>query len=725
MTRSVPFLLSLLVYLALPLVAQAQFTIDPTWVEEFDYEGDPDPAKWGYDIGGHGWGNEEYQYYTDRLDNARVENGMLVINALEENFAGNPYTSARLVTRGKGDWLYGRVVVRARWTSAPGIWPAIWMLPTDWVYGGWPDSGEIDIMEHVPSLGQTIQGSIHTRDYHFQIDTSKHAQIHDVDYWNWHDYVLEWYPDRIDISHNNTRYFTFHNEQQGFATWPFDQRFHLLLNVAVGGWGGPPNFQDERMEVDFVRVYEYTGQPQYSVHPQAWYRIVNRNSGKVLDVSGPSTEDGANIHQWDWLGLENQQWRFEASGDGSLRMIARHSEKAAEISDASWDDGTNVRQWQETGDAAQDWWLQPVGDGYVRILNRETGRVLDVAEFGAQNGANVHQWTFAGSHNQQWLIEEVVPPPAPPAPTGLQAVPGAERVTLTWNEVVGVSDYIVKRSSVSGGPYTVLATNITATSFVDHDVAANVAHYYVVSARSGSAEGDDSVEVAAIPIPWTLMLAINAGGEEVVPFGPDAGFSGGSQASGGGVVDLVDAVSPAPHAVYQSERFGAMIYTLSGLTPGESYRLRLHFVERFWNAVGNRRFHVTVNGQPFLVHFDIFANAGRDKALVRELDAPANASGQFVVQFYPAPNADQPTVSGLEVWQGPDLTPPPLWIGLHGDSVRLEWPAWATMFNLYASEALLPPLWVPIIESPVVDGDTKRVTLPLDDAHHFFMLSAP
>ncbi len=724
MNRRATLLLCILACFALPLIGQAQFTIEPTWVEDFDYEGYPDPNKWGYDLGGHGWGNEEWQHYTDRLENARVENGMLVINALREDYGGNAYTSARLVTRGKGDWLYGRIVVRARWSSAPGTWPAIWMLPTDWVYGGWPDSGEIDLMEHVPSLGQTIQGSIHTRDYFFQIGTAKHGQMHNIEFWNWHDYVLEWYPDRMDILLNNTRYFSFHNEQRGYTAWPFDQRFHLLLNVAVGGWGGWPDFWNERMEVEFVRVYEYTGEPQVSVHPEAWYRIVNRQSGKVLDVSGPSTDDGANIHQWEWFDIPNQHWRFEAAGDGSLRMIARHSGKAADVTHASWADGTNVQQWPVNYSPAQEWWLQPVGgSGYVRILNRETGRVLDVAEFSNDNGANVQQWTYAGSHNQQWMIEEVEPPPAPPAPTGFQAVAGAERVTLTWNPVVGVTDYTVKRASERGGPYTVLASNITVTSFVDHDVSAEVPQYYVVVARSGSAEGEYSSEVGAIP--WTLVLAINAGGEEVAPFGADAAFSGGNQSAGDEVIDLVDIVNPAPHGVYQSERYGPMTYTLSDLTPGETYRVRLHFAERFWNAAGNRRFHVLVNDQAFLANLDIFATAGRNKALVRERDATANASGQVVVQFLPAPNADQPTVSGLEVWQGPGLAPPQLSISMEDNSVLLEWPASASLFNLYATETSVPLLWEPVHDEPVVHGETNRVTLPAFGPGQFFMLSAP
>ena len=135
------------------------------WQDEFDIaDGLPDATKWGYDVGGDGWGNGESQYYTEaRKENARVEGGKLVIEAIKESHQGAAYTSARLVTRGKGDWLYGRVVVRAKLPPrGNGTWPAIWMLPTDWKYGGWPKSGELDIMEHVGHDMGKVHATVHT-----------------------------------------------------------------------------------------------------------------------------------------------------------------------------------------------------------------------------------------------------------------------------------------------------------------------------------------------------------------------------------------------------------------------------------------------------------------------------------------------------------------------------------------------------------------------------------
>jgi len=144
------------------------------WSDEFEYVGLPDPAKWGYDVGGHGWGNKELQFYTERRkENARVENGRLIIEARRDAAENHRYTSARLVSKGKGDWTYGRFEVRAKLPSGRGTWPAIWMLPSLKSYGesDWPDNGEIDVMEHVGFDPDVIHASAHTRAYYHSIST--------------------------------------------------------------------------------------------------------------------------------------------------------------------------------------------------------------------------------------------------------------------------------------------------------------------------------------------------------------------------------------------------------------------------------------------------------------------------------------------------------------------------------------------------------------------------
>ncbi|HBI81649.1 MAG TPA: glycoside hydrolase family 1, partial [Bacteroidales bacterium] len=234
------------------------------WNDEFNYTGLPAEDKWGYDVGGGGWGNNELQYYTNaRTENARVENGNLIIEARKEQYEDNEYTSARLVSRHKGDWLYGRIETYAKLPSGTGTWPAIWMLPTNWVYGSWPKSGEIDIMEYVGFDPGIVHGSIHTEDYNHIIGTQKTATctIPDAE-TAFHLYALEWTSEKIDIYVDDNKYFTFPNEHKDYKTWPFDQLFHLILNIAVGGnWGGmqgvDPNIWPQKMYVDYVRVYQY------------------------------------------------------------------------------------------------------------------------------------------------------------------------------------------------------------------------------------------------------------------------------------------------------------------------------------------------------------------------------------------------------------------------------------------------------------------------------------
>jgi beta-glucanase (GH16 family) len=263
--------LSLLVQCAgTPPVAEPTSEHELVWSDEFDYEGLPDPARWGYDVGGGGWGNNELQFYTQRrLENARVGNGHLTIEARREPWQGREYTSARLVTKGKGDWTYGRFEIRAKLPSGLGTWPAIWMLASQSAYGSsyWPDNGEIDIMEHVGFDPDVVHASVHTRSYYHSIGTQKSGKINVPTARSaFNVYAVEWTPSEIRAFVNSQHYFTFSNErlannQADYKEWPFDRPFHLLLNIAVGGnWGGAqgvdPDIWPVRMEIDYVRVYQ-------------------------------------------------------------------------------------------------------------------------------------------------------------------------------------------------------------------------------------------------------------------------------------------------------------------------------------------------------------------------------------------------------------------------------------------------------------------------------------
>ena len=238
-----------------------KFEATPAWRDEFDYTGAPDPARWGYDIGGHGWGNNELQYYTDSNDNAFVADGVLTIAARKEKKEGRNYTSARVISKGKGDFLYGRFEIRAKLPSGKGTWPALWMLPTDQAYGGWPKSGEIDIMEHVGYDPNRVHITMHTQAYNHTINTQRTGiKLVDGAIGDFHVYRTDWTPDAIRGYIDDELVLEFPNEGDGPAAWPFDQKFHFLINIAVGGnWGGQKGVDDAsfpaRMQVDYVRVY--------------------------------------------------------------------------------------------------------------------------------------------------------------------------------------------------------------------------------------------------------------------------------------------------------------------------------------------------------------------------------------------------------------------------------------------------------------------------------------
>jgi beta-glucanase (GH16 family) len=237
------------------------FEATPVWADEFDVDGKPDSTKWSYDIGGSGWGNHEKEYYTE-AQNASVQNGILSIEARKENVGGMNYTSSRMVTKNKGDFLYGRFEIRAKLPTGKGLWPAIWMLPTDWAYGDWPKSGEVDIMEQVGFDPANIHISTHTEAFNWTLNTQTTTVTNvPTATTGFHVYRVDWTPYAIRGFIDGKQVFQFTNDGKGAAHWPFDKRFHILLNVAVGGdWGGQQGIDDSifpaKMDVDYVRVYK-------------------------------------------------------------------------------------------------------------------------------------------------------------------------------------------------------------------------------------------------------------------------------------------------------------------------------------------------------------------------------------------------------------------------------------------------------------------------------------
>jgi len=260
-----------------PAAAQAPAGYELTWSDEFDGAdgASPDRAKWRYDIGGEGWGNHELEFYTDHLQNAHLEAGKLVITAQKEmtprsKGEARMYTSARIKTANLFSVAYGRLEARIKIPQGEGVWPAFWMLGEDIGSVGWPRCGEIDIMENIGKEPTAVHGSLHgpgaagggkrTADL-----TAKYARAGDVALAaDFHVYAAEWEPGAVRFFVDGTNYATFTKEQWPVgAAWPFDHKFFLILDFAVGGdWPGPPDSATvfpQQMLVDYVRVYRRSG----------------------------------------------------------------------------------------------------------------------------------------------------------------------------------------------------------------------------------------------------------------------------------------------------------------------------------------------------------------------------------------------------------------------------------------------------------------------------------
>ena len=236
------------------------------WSDEFDYEGLPDPKKWNYNAGGHGWGNNEDQFYVaERPKNCYVKDGKLKITAQKEKYENRNYTSGKLTTYNIASWKYGRFEIKAKLPKGLGTWPAIWMLPNSIHTGeNWPLCGEIDIMEHVGKNENMVHFSLHSELYNHVKNTqvTYFKQFKDVCSM-FHEYAIEWTEEYIEVFVDKITTVKWYKGENNHITsnegWPFDKEFYLILNLAIGGnWGGKidESIFPCSMEVEYVRVYQ-------------------------------------------------------------------------------------------------------------------------------------------------------------------------------------------------------------------------------------------------------------------------------------------------------------------------------------------------------------------------------------------------------------------------------------------------------------------------------------
>lgn len=311
-------ILFVLIFLAQHSFAQQETLV---WSDEFNGTGTPDTANWMYDLGAGGWGNAEIQTYTNLYQNARQEGGLLIIEALKQ---GNTWTSARLLTNNKHEFKYGRIVFRAKLPLGVGTWPALWMLGENIYTRGWPACGEIDVMEHVGKNPGIVHSTVHSpSSYGASVNTAqKEVPTCQTEF---HTYMLTWTYEKLEFRIDSVLFYTYKPAVRNTSTWPFDKPCFLIMNIAMGGnWGSDPRYEtggikngidpslsSARMEIDYVRVYQYPNavddakgynnqdfeQPFFSPNP---------TNGKILiklPAGNPVRGDiynlmGANVYQF-------------------------------------------------------------------------------------------------------------------------------------------------------------------------------------------------------------------------------------------------------------------------------------------------------------------------------------------------------------------------------------------------------------------------------------------
>ena len=254
----------------LPDALERPADFELVWSEEFSVDGLPDEANWKYDKwrNEEGWWNQEKQYYAGpREKNARVENGHLIIEVHNEptpveqfpDTGGQDYTSARLITADRAAWQYGYFEIRAKLPCGRGLWPAIWTLPQDRIK--WPLDGEIDIMEYVGWDTDRFHATVHTEaKNHVKGNQVGKTYTSETACGGFHTHSMLWSEDEILVAVDGTPYFRYEKTSNNYDEWPFDHPHYLILNMAVGGWGGVEGIDPEafpaRMEVDYVRLYQ-------------------------------------------------------------------------------------------------------------------------------------------------------------------------------------------------------------------------------------------------------------------------------------------------------------------------------------------------------------------------------------------------------------------------------------------------------------------------------------
>lgn len=365
-----------------------------------------DSSKWGYETGDN-VNNHEREYYTSGTHNAALDGqGDLVITARQDNpsnyqcwYGTCQYTSARLSTPQKFTQAYGHFETRMKLPRGQGMWPAFWLLGDDIGSVGWPNSGEIDIMENVGFEPGSVHGTIHGPGYSGSNGIGAGYTLPGGQSFSdaFHTFAVDWAPNSISWSVDGQVYETRTPADLGGNRWVFDHPFYIILNLAVGGyWPGDPDGSTsfpQQLVVDYVHVTTSDsggttgGTGGGPGHP------ITGLAGKCVDVAGASSTNGAAVQLYDCNGTSAQSWTV--GSDGSLSALG----KCMDVASAGTADGSLVQLYDCNGTNAQKW---TVSNG--ELVNSGSGKCLDATGNSSANGTRLQIWTCAGTANQQWTV---------------------------------------------------------------------------------------------------------------------------------------------------------------------------------------------------------------------------------------------------------------------------------------------------------------------------------
>lgn len=357
-------------------------------------------SKWTLETGDN-VNNHERQYYTSGTNNAALDGqGHLVITAKKENPANYQcwygtcqYTSARLNTSGKFSAQYGHVEARMKIPRGQGMWPAFWMLGTDIGSVGWPNSGEIDVMENVGFEPSIVHGTIHGPGYSGSAGVGAGYSLPGGQAFAdaFHTFAVDWAPNSIKWSVDGVVYQTRTPADVSGKTWAFNKPFFLILNLAVGGyWPGDPNSSTTfpaQLVVDSVSVTT-------SDTPAPTGGAIRGLAGKCVDVAAANSANGTPVQLYDCNGTAAQQWTV--GSDGTIRALG----KCLDVNSGGTADGTPVQLYDCNGTAAQKWVVSSAKD----IVNPQANKCLDVTGNNSANGTRLQIWTCSGGANQKWTV---------------------------------------------------------------------------------------------------------------------------------------------------------------------------------------------------------------------------------------------------------------------------------------------------------------------------------